>query len=93
VKLGLAIDRNRRKIMQATAWELRNRLLAMLNSARHSGKPYIEVKSGYLDTQVGEVPNLPVCCEVMRQMMRSGDSIVKEPANGEDATLTIRYVV
>jgi hypothetical protein len=36
---------------------------------------------------------MPVCCEVMRKMMRPGDSIVNEPLNGEDATLMIRYIV
>jgi hypothetical protein len=30
---------------------------------------------------------------VMRRMMRVGDSVVKEPTSGQDATLTIRYTV
>jgi hypothetical protein len=83
--------------MQPTAWDFQNRLIAILNAARNSGKPFIDVQSGHLHTQVGEHPNLnermPVCCEVMRNMMRAGDSIVNEPPSGEDATLMIRYIV
>jgi 5-methylcytosine-specific restriction protein A len=83
--------------MQPSAWDFQNRLIAILNAARHSGKPYIDVESGHLYTQVEEHPDLngrmPVCCQVMRQMMRTGDSIVNEPSGGEDATLRIRYHV
>jgi 5-methylcytosine-specific restriction protein A len=83
--------------MQATAWDFQNQLIAILNTARISGKPYIDVESGHLLRQVEEHPNpnygMPVCCEVMRKMMRSGDSIVSEPPGGEGATLMIRYVV
>jgi hypothetical protein len=71
--------------------------MAILNAARQSGKAYIDVESGHLHTQVGETPHLnrvmPVCCEVMRDMMRTGDSIVNGALNGEDATLMIRYIV
>jgi 5-methylcytosine-specific restriction protein A len=85
------------EIMQPTAWDFQNRLIAILNAARHSGKPFIDVESGHLHTQVGEDPKLndglPVCCQVMRQMMRAGDSIVNEPPTGEGATLMIRYMV
>lgn len=83
--------------MQPTAWDFQNRLMAILNAARQSGKAYIDVESGHLHRQVGEQPQLnsrmPVCCEVMRNMMRVGDSIMNEPANGEDATLMIRYII
>jgi 5-methylcytosine-specific restriction protein A len=83
--------------MQPSAWDFQNRLMAILNAARQSGKAYIDVESGHLHTQVGEHPHLnsrmPVCCEVMRNMMRVGDLIVNEPPGGEDATLMIRYNV
>ena len=83
--------------MQPTAWDFQNQLMAILNAARQSGKPHIDVESGHLHTQVGEHPNsnhrMPVCCEVMRKMMRTGDSIVNEPPSGEGATLMIRYIV
>jgi len=83
--------------MHPTAWDFQNQLIAIINAARHSGKPYVDVESGRLHTQVGEDRNLdrgiPVCCAVMRKMMRAGDSIVSEPPGGEDATLMIRYRV
>ena len=83
--------------MQLTAWDFQNQLMAILNAARQSGNPHIDVESGYLHTQAGEHPNfnhrMPVCCEVMRKMMRVGDSIINEPPSGEGATLMIRYIV
>ncbi|MDH3446109.1 MAG: HNH endonuclease [Deltaproteobacteria bacterium] len=83
--------------MQPTARDFQNQLIAILNAARQSGKPYIDVESRYLHTRVGEHPNLnqemPVCCDVMRKMMRAGDFIVNEPPSGEGATLMIRYQV
>ena len=83
--------------MQPTAWEFQNQLMAILNGARQSGEPHIDVESGDLHTQVGEDPKstnrISVCCEVMRKMMRVGDSIVNEPPSGEGATLMIRYLV
>ena len=82
--------------MQPTAWDFRNQLMAVLNGARQSGEPHIDVESGDLHTQVGEDPNsnrISVCCEVMRKMMRIGDSIVNEPPSGDGATLMIRYIV
>jgi hypothetical protein len=82
--------------MPPTAWDVQNRLIAILNAARHSGKPFIDVESGHLHTQVGEHPDfnhaMPVCCEVMRKMMRAGDSIVNDPP-GQEARLMIRYFV
>jgi len=83
--------------MQPTAWDFQNRLIAILNAARHNGKAYIDVESGHLHTQVGDHTDLtygmPVCCEVMRKMMRAGDLIVNDPLAGEDARLLIRYMV
>jgi hypothetical protein len=83
--------------MPPTAWDFQNQLIAILNAARHGGKPFIDVESGHLNTRVAERPGvndgMPVCCEVMRKMMRPGDSVVNEPLNGADATLMIRYIV
>lgn len=85
------------EIMQANAWDFQNQLIAILNTARSSGKLYIEVESGHLHRQVAAHPDanngMPVCCDVMRKMMRAGDSVVSEPPSGEGATLVIRYNV
>jgi hypothetical protein len=81
--------------MSPTAWDFQNRLMAILNGARQNGQSYVDVESGNLHTQVGGYPNpnhrMPVCCDVRRRLMRVGDSVVKEPTSGQDATLTIRY--
>jgi hypothetical protein len=81
--------------MTPTAWDFQNRLMAILNSARQSGQPYVDVESGSLHKQVGGYSDpdhrLRVCCEVMRKLMRAGDSIVKESASDQGATLIVRY--
>ena len=85
------------KIMSPTAWDFQNQLMAILNGARRSGQPYIDVESGNLHRQVGGFANsnhkMPVCCEVMKRMMRFGDSVLSETTSAQDATLTIRYTV
>ncbi len=83
--------------MSASAWEFHNQLTAILNGARKNGKPFVDVTSGHLYKQAGGEavadPKLPVCCDVMRKMMRAGDSVLKEPARGQATTLTIRYML
>ena len=83
--------------MPPSAWDFQNKLMVMLNAARQNGQPHIDVESGHLYAQLGEPPDsnhrMLVCCEVMRKMMRPGDSIVNEPQGSEDAKLMIRYRV
>ena len=83
--------------MSPTAWDFQNQLMAILNGARQSGRSYVDVESGNLHQQVGGYANsnqrMPVCCEVMKRMMRFGDSVLSETASGQDSTLTIRYTV
>ncbi len=83
--------------MLPTAWEFQNRLTAILNGARQRGKSYVDIESDNLHKQVGEFPNsnsrMPVCCEVMRRMMRTGDSVLTEPMSDQGAKLIIRYLV
>jgi hypothetical protein len=83
--------------MKPTAWEFRNKLTVILNTARQKGQSYVDIESGSLHKDVGGDANahhrMPVCCEVMMKMMRNGDSILKEPPSEHGATLTIRYVV
>jgi len=54
--------------MRATAWEFRNQLSMILNTARHSGKPYIDVESDNLHKQVGGHSNsnhrMSICREL-----------------------------
>ena len=63
--------------MRPTAWDFRNKLTVILNVARQKGDAYVDVESGHLHSQVGGYPNsnhrLPICCDVMKKMMRAGD--------------------
>ena len=83
--------------MSPTAWDFQNQLMAILNGARQSGQSYIDVESSNLHQQVGGYANsihkMPVCCEVMKKMMRFGDSVLSETASGQGARLIIRYTV
>jgi hypothetical protein len=83
--------------MTPTAWDFRNKLTVILNTAEHSGKPYVDVESSNLHTELGGDPNshhrMPVCCEVMTRMMRPGDSILKETRNRDGETMMIRYIL
>jgi hypothetical protein len=83
--------------MMPTAWDFQNQLMAILNAGRQIGKSYVDVESGSLHRQVGGYPDsnhrMPVCCEVMRRMMRRGDSVLKEPSSEQDTALLIRYMV
>jgi hypothetical protein len=83
--------------MIPTAWDFQNRLVAILNRARQSRQSYVDIESVNLHKEVGGYPDpnhrMPVCCEVMRKLMRPGDSVIKEPLGSQDATLIIRYAV
>jgi hypothetical protein len=83
--------------MAPTAWEIQNRLAAILNFARQSGKSYIDVESNSLQKQLANFAisdrSLAVCRDVMIKLMRPGDSILQESSIGKSATLAIRYMV
>ena len=85
------------KIMIPSAWDFQNQLTAILNGARGNGKSYVDIESGNLHKKVGGYPNanhrMAVCCEVMKRMMRAGDSVLSEPSSGPGETLLIRYIV
>jgi hypothetical protein len=80
-----------------TAWDFRNKLMAILNVAKHSGKPYVDVESGNLHKELGGDSNshhtLPIFHEVMTKMMRPGDSILQEPRNEAGTTMLVRYIL
>jgi hypothetical protein len=83
--------------MRPTAWEFRNKIAGILNTARQRGESYVDVESGKLHTAVAGDPKshhrLSVCCDVMKRMMRNGDFILNEPLSDHGASLTIRYAV
>ena len=83
--------------MAPSAWEIQNRLAAILNFARQSGQSYIDVESNNLQKQLANFSSsdrsMSVCRDVMIKLMRPGDSILQDSPIGESATLAIRYIV
>jgi hypothetical protein len=84
--------------MTPTAWDFRNRLLAVLNGAKHSGKPYVDLESSNFYAELGGDPTskskMSICHDVMTRMMRPGDLVVlKESRNGDGSTILIRYIL
>src|SRR5262245_13289070 len=86
---------NQEANMTPTAWDVRNKLMAILNAAKHSGEPYVDVESSNLHNELGGDPNshhrMPIFYDVMTKMMRPGDSILKETRNEGGPTILIRY--
>jgi hypothetical protein len=42
--------------MTPTPWDFRNKLTVILNTAKQSGKAYVDVESGNLRKELGELP-------------------------------------
>jgi len=80
-----------------TASDFQAALDKIFRGAQERGLSRVDVKAGNLHRQVGGYPGnnhrMPVCCSVMRQNMRVGDTIVYEPPKGQGASLTIRYTI
>lgn len=81
--------------MTPTPWDFRNRLMAILNIAKHSGEPYVDVDSSHLHAELCSDPDLinklPICHDIMKRIMRPGDVILKEGQNGNTPMMRIRY--
>jgi hypothetical protein len=69
--------------------------MAILNGAKRSGKPYVDLESGNLYAQIGGDPNskpkMLICHDIMTRIMRPGDIVLKESRNGDGSTILIRY--
>jgi len=66
--------------------------------ARQDRLRTIDVNAGRLHRSVGRYPDphkhrMPVCCEVMRSRMKSGDQVLYAPPKGNGSTFTVRYWV
>jgi hypothetical protein len=82
-------------MMTPTAWEIRNTLIAVLNAAQRSGKPYVDLQPSDLDKGL-RADRKPCGCgvmhrDIMTKMMRPGDRILKDSEDDQDAQLVIRY--
>jgi hypothetical protein len=81
-----------------SAEEFGEQLLEVFRIAEQNRQASIVIKAVDLHRAVGGYPNskthrMPVCCNVMRNLMRRGDVIVSEPEKCHGATLTIRYAL
>lgn len=82
-----------------TADEFREALLQVMNDAFKNGKAFVDIRAGELHARVGGYPGpdhrMPNCCQVMRASMAVdfGDNILEQPASGQGASLTIRYIL
>ena len=83
--------------MTPSTWDFRNKLMAILNTAEHSGQAYVDVEAGNLHAELGGDPKanrrMPTYHEIMTRMMRPGDLILKEPHNDDRTTMLIRYLL
>ena len=81
--------------MAPNAEEFRRALAELLAAGAELGFAAVDVTAGALHRNVGAYPGtdhrMPMCCQIMREAMTSGDVIVNEPPSGSGATLTIRY--
>ena len=72
-------------------------LSKIVESASKQGLSSIDITSGTLHREVGGYPGnnhrMPVCCSVMKNYMKSGDTILSQPKKGQGATLVIRYML
>ena len=64
-------------------------------NAQKVGRRSVEINSGELHRLTGNYPErnhrMPVCCNVMRKNMKTGDEILRQPLKGNGASLVIRY--
>lgn len=84
--------------MEMSATEVfTNELTNILNEAKLRGDSYIDIQSRDLHIRVGGYPGknhrMPICCNVMKKMMKSRDYIINQPPKGLGATLIIRYYI
>ena len=93
-------DRNSGRIskmenMMRPAGVFRAALEQEFTSAVGLGLRSITIRAGDLHRAVGGYPGknhrMPLCCEVMRSAMQSGDKVLENPSSGAGASLRIEY--
>jgi hypothetical protein len=75
--------------------EIRNRWVLSYKK----GSTHLDIEAGALHRKLGGYPasdgrhRIPDCCQVMKRLMESGDTIVHSPPKGAGASLVIRYIL
>ena len=77
------------------SYDFQQSLYKIFKDAQANENHYIDVNSGELHRRVGGYPGrnhrMPLCCEIMKKNMKTGDQILEQPPKGKGASLTIRY--
>lgn len=83
--------------MIPTMEAFRGTLTALLSEASSQGKRRIQVAAKELHGRVGGYPGrnhrMPMCCDVMYEFMRQGDTVVAAPPKRKGASLLIEYLL
>jgi hypothetical protein len=65
--------------------------------AEVTGHVSVDVRSGDVHKSLGGYPGpnhrIPDCCQVMKRLMKAGDSIIKQPKSGQGASLAISFAL
>ncbi|MCR4347834.1 MAG: hypothetical protein NUV55_11625 [Sulfuricaulis sp.] len=89
------MSRIEKKLYMPNTDTFRAALCEIFKVANKYGIREVTIVSGDLHRKLGGYPGsthrMPVCCEVMKQLMKANDEIVFEPPRGKGATLSIRY--
>jgi len=89
------IKQNRIMSLVLTKEDFENKLLEKLREAQEKNQSYVDITSGDVHRSVGGYPGkdhrMPVCCDVMKELMTGKDEIIQQPPSGMGATLVIRY--
>ena len=80
-----------------TSEDFLNELNRIFKLSEEEDKTSITIISGDLHRKVGGYPGpdhrMPVCCSVMKKVMKEADLIISQPPKGKGATLKIQYTL
>lgn len=74
--------------------DVREELRSMLARAEARGAPSVEITAGELHHATfgsATANRMPMCCEAMYQLQKSGDEILYAPPKGRGSRVKIRY--
>jgi 5-methylcytosine-specific restriction protein A len=83
-------------VVNPTTQDFETKLMGIFHHAQDKRASSVVVISGDLHRVVGGSINrgghrMPICCDVMKRLMKEGDKILHEPLKGKGATLKIQY--
>jgi len=92
---GYFKDELKKQTNTPTAMDFEKALQDEFSEAKKRGEKGIVICAGDFHKKVGGYPGpnhrMPICCDVMKKFIKSGDAIIKQPPKGTGASLTIYY--